>query len=376
MRLNIAEKLFLFGLFLGCCTFVSAQSLETRIAEDITDHDLDEFTRIEAAFILSGVTQPDSLNIYLHWYQTLVEKIRSIPFEPDDRPGSASKVFNYLHATWLQNYQLEATTLRDIVRNKTFNCVSSTILYNLICEDLGWSTEGFETPTHVFTIFNNFTEEVMVENTSPMGFNIMSNLQAYTKYLAHYYPRSEVLKIGLDQLYYHEHRNGRRIDNTELLGLLAYNQAYFARKQKQYARAYDWILLAQLFNRDSRSNTQLEKGLYYTWGKKLFEEGDIREAFEVLADGAYRYPDDSGLVKNTHTAFYRSLQIYYEDRDWQETSLLIREMLELEILDAAYRDAILSLLTRWAAFLSKMNQGKEYEEAVGLYKRLAQRADR
>jgi len=350
----------------------SARSLENRIAADIEDYELDEFSRIEAAFILSGVTDPDSLLYHVNWYNALVEKIRAIPFDPNDRPGSASKVFNYLHATWLRNYQLEATTLLDIVRTKTFNCVSSTILYNLICDDLGWGTEGFETPTHVFTIFNNFTQEVMVENTSPMGFNIMSNLQEYTKYLAHYYPQSDLLKIGLDRLYYHEHQNGRRIDNTELLGLLAYNQAYFARKKKHFERAYDLVMLAQLFNRDSRSNAKLEKSLYYTWGKMLFDKGKVRESFAVLADGTYRYPDDRGLKKNTHAAFYRSLQVFYEDRNWPETEILIEEMLDLDILEDQYRTAVLSLLTRWAAFLSKMNQKKDYERSAELYKELAQ----
>lgn len=369
----IGFSLILF--IIGASSSLIAQaglSPEARIAEDIKDFELDDFSRIEAAFILSGVTDPDSLQFYIRWYNVLVEKIRALPFNAGDRPGSALMVFNYLHATWLKNYQLEATTLLDIVRSKTFNCVSSTILYNLICENLGWGTEGFETPTHVFTIFNNFTQEIMIENTSPVGFNIMSNLKEYTKYLAHYYPQSDVLKIGLDQLYFHEHENGRRIDNTELLGLLAYNQACFARKKKDFARAYDLIMLAQLFNRDSRSNTRLERSLYYLWGKELFEKGRAREAFAVLADGVYRYPDDSGLVKNTRTAFYRSLQIYYEDRNWNETCVLIEEMLELDIFEDPHRDAVLSLLTRWASFLSKMSQKAEYEQAVALYKELAQ----
>lgn len=362
---------FVSAGFLSAADAPSARSLEDRIAEDIADHELDDFTRIEAAFVLSGVTDPDSLNRYMDWYGDLVETIRAIPFEPGDRPGSASKVFNVLHATWLKNYRLEATTLLDIVRTRTFNCVSSTILYNLICEDLGWSTEGFETPTHVFTIFNNFTQELMVENTSPLGFDIVSDLQTYAEYLAHYYSRNELRKIGPDRLHLHELRNGRRIDNTELLGLLAYNQAYFARKRGDYARAYDLVLLAQLFNRDSRSNAKLEKNLYYTWGKTLFERGEVRRAFEVLADGVYRHPDESGLVQNTHAAFARSLQMYYNARDWEETAVLIREMLDLEILDDRHKDALLSLLTRWAAFLSKTQRKEAYEEAVAFYTLLA-----
>ena len=73
-------------------------------------------------------------------------------------------------------YALESTTLADIARNKEYNCVAATILYNIICEDFSWSCEAFETPTHVYTIFNNFRENLIVENTSVMGFDILKNI--------------------------------------------------------------------------------------------------------------------------------------------------------------------------------------------------------
>ena len=42
----------------------------------------------------------------------------------------------------------------------------------------------------------------------------------------------------------HENSNGRVINNTELLGLLAYNQAYFAMKREDYEEAYRMVLVA------------------------------------------------------------------------------------------------------------------------------------
>jgi len=257
-------KILLYNLIFICIILQIVLAEKKTLEDDIADGYLDDYSKIEAAFILSGVTDPDSLPRYLNWYEELLTKIKSFTFNYDDPVGSAQTVFMYLHSTWLKTYAKESTTLADIVHSKEYNCVAATILYNIICEDLDWSCEAFETPTHVYTIFNNFGHDLIVENTSSMGFNIMKNLKSYSRYLAQYYPESEVLKIGLEKLYYHENSKGRKITNTELLGLLAYNRAYLAKKNQDYKLAYDFVLLPQEFNRDSRSNVNFEIGLYFS----------------------------------------------------------------------------------------------------------------
>ncbi|MBN1406659.1 MAG: hypothetical protein JW956_02655, partial [Calditrichaceae bacterium] len=315
--------------------------------EDIADGYLDEYSKIEAAFILSGITDPDSMPRYLNWYDELLNKVKSFTYNYDDPIGSARTVFMYLHSTWLKTYALESTTLADIVRSKEYNCVAATILYNIISEDLGWSCEAFETPTHVYTIFNNVGRDLIVENTSSMGFDILKNLKAYSQYLARYYPESEVLKIGLDRLYYHENSKGRVITNTELLGLLAYNRAYFARKNNDFKQAYDFVLLAQEFNRDSRSNVNFEIGLYFSWGGQLFKKKDFIKAFAVYADGYYRYPENENLQQNTYASFYNALHVNWINKNWPESARLIDEMKDLELLDDEANNNLQPILSRW-----------------------------
>jgi hypothetical protein len=325
------------------------------LEEDISDGYLDEYTKIEAAFILSGVTEPDSLKLYLDWYERLLSKIQSFSFDLDDRIGSAQTVFMYLHAEWLITYALESTTLADIVRRKEYNCVAATILYNIICEDLDWSVEAFETPSHVYTIFKDFRRDFIIENTSSMGFDMLRNLQSYSRYLAQYYPQSEVLRIGLDQLYYHENSNGRVINNTELLGLLAYNRAYLARKNKDYGASYEYVLLAQRFNQDSRSNVKFEVGLYYAWGRQLYLKDNFMEAFTVFADGYYRYPNNEDFLNNTFTAFYKSLEDNWHKKNWTDSARLIEEILILEILQDNDHKNLQQILKNWRHYFSKIN---------------------
>jgi hypothetical protein len=310
---------------------------------------------------------------YLDWYDQLLNKIRSFSFDFGDPVGSARTVFMYLHSEWLKTYAMESTTLADIVRTREYNCVAATILYNLICDDLGWSTEAFETPTHVYTIFSNFSEKLLVENTSPMGFDIMKNLKAYSKYLAQFYPEKEVLRIGLDKLYYYENSQGRVITNTELLGLLAYNRAYLAKKNKDFSSAYDYVLLAQQFNERSTSNINFEIGLYYTWGSRLYAENDFRGAFTVFADGFYRYPDNEDFRKNTIISFFGSLRDNWLKKDWPATASLLDEMRMLEILQDEDRNKIRQILHEWQRYFSVQKNNQRTEEIKTYFQMFAGR---
>lgn len=340
------------------------------------DGKLRNFEPIEAAFILSGVESDSVLQRYLGWYQKLLETIRGFHFDAFDQVATARKLFNYLRTTIYGEYKIESTTLRDIVDKKQYNCVSATILYNLICEEIGIRTEAFETPTHVYTIFSEFGHEFIVENTHPMGFDILKNLNVYSKYLAQFYPENQVYEVGLDRLYAFENSKGRRIDNTELLGLLAYNQAYFAERRGDYAEAYRMILLAQDFNNDSRSNVNLEMELYFKWGKQCFDESRFYEAFEVLADGTWRYPKEKALAQNTRAAFFNVLNQNWAHRDWEGSRQIMGEMHELGILDPGDLANLRNRLQNWmheAIRIGNKRMGKQVESELRRLSKIRQK---
>jgi hypothetical protein len=354
---------YIFVFLLACFSFASA-NLEYELAEDIKDNRLDDFSHIEAAFILSGATNADTLHYYLDWYNELLQTIENFNLDRIDRVGSAGKVFSYLHSTLLKKYKEQATTLLNVVHEKRFNCVAGTILYNLLCEDLGWPTEAFETPTHTYTIFPNFTEQIMVENTSVMGFDIMRNLNEYSRYLLQFYPQQQRLKIGLDRIYAYENSKGRQINNTELLGLLAYNRAYFSEKEGNYAKAYDFVTLAQSFNRDSRSNINFEIGLYYKWGKKLFDQKSFYNAFQVFADAYYRYWENDDFAKNCKISFFNAQRQTWQKKNWRKSSQLTADMLDLDLLSDDDLTRLENMLLGWGQFFLDKNLSNETRDVL------------
>ncbi len=355
-----------FLLLLLFTTPLLAESyLEFKLTKDIEDGELNAFTKVQAAFILSGANQPDSLEKYTQWYNNLIDALKSYNFNPVEREQKAASIFAYLHQNWLLEYKEMATTLLDVVREKRFNCVAGTILFNLICEDMGLYTEAFETPTHTYTIFKNFDRQLTVENTSGMGFNIMENLREYTQYLRQFYPDDRTYQIGLDRLYAYENSKGRPINNTELLGLLAYNRAYMAMQHKNYSQAYDFVVLAQYFNQDSRSNINFEINLYQKWGIKLFEDKNFDQAFGVFADAAYRYPSYKEFIQNTKASYFNFMGLQFSKKIWQDVDRLTQEIMMLDILEDEDYQKIEKLLGQWGNYsLSTQNKSLANEVAV------------
>ncbi len=354
-----------------CCFLPPAstftQTLSQKLITDIEDGQLDNFLPIEAAFIISGADDISRLNQGVAWFNKLIKDINSRNLIGYDRIPSAEKLFIFFHTTWLNKYKKRATTLYDIMERREYNCVAATVLYNLTCDVLGLTTNAFETPTHVYTIFSNFSEIVMVENTTSMGFNIMKNLKNYSKYLLQYYPEKQALKIGLDRIYYYENSKGREINNTELLGLICYNLSLFNTENKNYEKAYQYVELAQLFNQDSRSNIKFEKQLYYRWGQQLFEQKKFFQAFEVTADAYYRYPDNSDYKNNCKSAFKKALIQLWKSRDWNRSEQIILEMDDLAI--RSNRESVIQkkILGDWVKFLSAQKRDVEKQRAVELF---------
>ena len=116
-----------------------------------------------------------------------------------------------------------------------------------------------------------------------------------------------------------------------MLGLICYNQAYFASKKENYKQAYEYVLMAQNFNQDSRSNQKFEINLYYKWGSKLFHQHSFYDAFEVYADANYRYPHNDHFRENCIISFSNTLKSNWMKKSWNTTHVLMYEIEELDI---------------------------------------------
>lgn len=191
----------------------------------------ESFSLKEGALIASGVL-PEFMGGYLSQISNIEEQMR--PLVRNKAPLDAAYVlFTEMHKKLLRKYDESSTTLDVILKTGKYNCLSSTVLYCILLEDFGIPFRAAVLPTHVFTILDDNGKEMDVENTTPYGFNISTNLEAqrtFKKLTGFEYSSDDSIR-----------------EVTGKKGLIAYtygNIAYFAAKLDQTVPSFQSVLKA------------------------------------------------------------------------------------------------------------------------------------
>jgi hypothetical protein len=83
----------------------------------------------------------------------------------------AEFILNYMHKNVLKSYSLYQTRLDTLLSNGRYNCVSSAVLYVILCKSAGINTSGVMTKDHAFAMVHINGQDVDVETTNPYGFD-------------------------------------------------------------------------------------------------------------------------------------------------------------------------------------------------------------
>jgi len=83
----------------------------------------------------------------------------------------AEFILNYMHKNVLKSYSLYQTRLDTLLSNGRFNCVSSAVLYVILCKSAGINTSGVITKVHAFAMVHVSGQDIDVETTNPYGFD-------------------------------------------------------------------------------------------------------------------------------------------------------------------------------------------------------------
>ena len=100
----------------------------------------------------------------------MAEAIRLSPELPIDNRGKAEFVLDYMHRNLLRSYSFTQTRVDIMLTNGRYNCVSSAVLYMILCKSLGLETSGVMTRDHAFIIVHIDGEDIDVETTNRNGF--------------------------------------------------------------------------------------------------------------------------------------------------------------------------------------------------------------
>ena len=248
-------------------------------------------TDILSALIASGV-EPQNYSFYASEIQRWKKEIEESLLNNYTQHQLAQAIGYYLHDNVYTAYKLSSTTLKEIFETGYFNCLSGTILMNILLGSFGIETKSIVLPTHVYTFATLDNRPVEIENTIREGLSISNDKNAqerFNKLTGFNYESTKQQKVV--------------ISSEETVGLLYSNRSYFNTKKKEYSQAFQNMLKAQVFLAQTSSEQRnLIAGYlnysYYIYKKPQAPIQEYLKTLSILEEGISRFPDYKNLKGN------------------------------------------------------------------------------
>lgn len=129
----------------------------------------------DAALVASGIENAADLRAARARFESLAAPLLESLAELSDPRERGRQLLALLHQKGglLGEYDARATTLAEILERRRYNCVSASVLYNLLAERVHLSTSAQLLPTHARTLLQlpDAPRPIVVETTSPLGFD-------------------------------------------------------------------------------------------------------------------------------------------------------------------------------------------------------------
>jgi tetratricopeptide (TPR) repeat protein len=373
---------------------------EASLFEDAADGRFDTWSFAEAALLSAGASTKAERQEFLRRIDALEQSARkavstaSTPFEKGEF------LLKWLHKGPMKGGYVSAQTdVSEILRSKTYNCVSSATLYNILALRLGLDARAIEVPDHAFSIVYDGTQTADVETTTKGGFNPSRNRSSLKElkqttgfnYIPdkHRSKRREVGEAGLVALTYYNHGVSLTEKKKYYPALLNYFRALSLDPENKSAVKNalsvlgNWSYTLSQDNQFDKALSVLDVGLELApkdrtlkhnykavWQKKVesvLDTGEPSEALDSLKQ-AYAKTQDKDFIKLQSWVFLRKGEKLLEDSQWEEALSVADE--GMKIVDSSAQSEIekwrSGVILRWS---NEAIQKKDYQTATDVLAR-------
>jgi HEAT repeat protein len=269
---------------------ISVSKDEADLFADAKGGKLERWTFAEAALLASGVADAGRRKKYQEQLAGLEAAARKAVADGKAPWERGEKLLRFLHGEALaRGYVSKQTDLPVVLDERTFNCVSSALLFNVLARRLGLDARAVEVPDHAFSIVYDGTRPADVETTTAHGFNpardpeTVKELQRRTGFV--YIPDS--------------HRDRRReVRDVGLVAIVYYNHAVGFAHQRRWHEALGQFFRALSLDQEFPSAVKNTLTVLALWSWELAHGGKYEQAVEVLAAGLDLAPRDARLLHN------------------------------------------------------------------------------
>jgi len=226
-------------------------------------------------------------DLYQAEIEDLFAQVAAVVTGSDDPAVRAEKVLLFMHEHLLKVYDVRQTRVDILVEEGSFNCVSSAVLYLLLCRSIGLKVWAVRTADHAFCRVEAGKTAYDVETTSPAGFDPGSKKEF----------KDEFGKVtGFSYVSPANYAGRQEVDERGLLALILYNRVAFLSEDREYGAALGPAVDAYTLLGDEESYDRLIVAFsnLASWHGL---HGDYRKGVELIGQAADSVSHNSTLIK-------------------------------------------------------------------------------
>jgi hypothetical protein len=257
---------------------------------------------------------------------------------PEDNTEKAEFILSYMHKNILKSYSLYQTRIDTMLNNGRYNCVSSAVLYAILCKSAGIDVSGVMTKDHAFVTVHTGEADIDVETTNIYGFD-PGNKKEFTDGFGK--------TTGFAYVSPRNYRDRQTISAIELISLIMNNRISELERQNKFQEAVPI----------SVDRAALLNGLSANYAKD-FSNSLFTSPYQDLMDRLFNYGAwllKSGKEENClQWASFASAM--YPDKDrWEEFTNAAINNLIMKLAKAGKLEDARKVLNAQAAILSNAN---------------------
>jgi tetratricopeptide (TPR) repeat protein len=339
--------------------------VEIEFFRKVIQNNMDLESYYDAFLIASGITDTESFLEYKTKLNILRQKAQE---DLSQYVSAGSEVFAEALLKWLyqeqilSKYVIKATLAQDLLDRGQYNCLSSSILYNLLYTEFGFKAKGVLTKDHSFsTIITEDGREIDVETTIAYGYNPgerqVEQLESIQRIVyvpkSNYRDRTDVSVATLIASLYANSISllGRSI-NDPLEGLAMYKKGYYLApdfdffsknivasmnnlavdyiKNGNYENAWSYFNQLEKFAPNNSITTQNKIYYYNTIGTLYLNAKDYPSAIQAFREGITDIGADGKVLKrNLKVAYYNYAVNEYNAKRYNNANFISNEALEV-----------------------------------------------
>jgi len=290
-------------LFLHFCPALSAQTVGGQFPRLEPDPKALEYSRrggrgyswedlAEISLWASG----GSTSPYLEQIRAAAAAIGRAAELPATDRAKGEFILEYMHKNILKSYSLYQSGVDTLLASGRYNCVSSAVLYMVLCKSAGLDVSGVITRDHAFALLNSGAESIDVETTNPYGFDPGNHREFHDEFGR---------LTGFAYVPARNYRDRQTITPIELVSLIVSNRISELETRNRFSEAVplavdraallsgiasDAAMPGSLFG--NPENELIDRLLNY--GATLLNSGREEDCLRWIALAAARYPPERG----------------------------------------------------------------------------------